>query len=384
MKRTLFTLFFLVITVAGTIPLDAQTTSIHSTGLILPNKIITAGEHSLLVCETGTFTPNTGRISIVDRSSGNRKTLVDGLPSGVNDLGGVPTPNGPSGLVLHGHKLYISISSGDAVLSAGGPGLELPNPNPSSQLFDSVLEMVLPGNYEEITDGFHLTLQNQQTLTEGGVVTLENSEGQKMTVRSIANLPDSVPEPVEGALNNVRASNLYGLEFFKKNLYIVDASLNLLYKVRISDGHYSVFADFPPIAIPDGPIVEAVPDNVHRVGNNLLVAMLTGFPFPQQGAEIRKVSLKNARQETSIGELTSAIDVLHVKADGSYFTLEFSTDFLAGAPGRLRFYSSPDAAPRDLVLDLITPTSMTRDEATGDLFVTNIFPGFITRITDLP
>jgi hypothetical protein len=74
---------------AATIPnLTAQTTSIHTTGLFLPNKIINAGEDSMLVSEAGTMTANTGRISRIDRATGQRYTLIDGLPSGVNNLGG--------------------------------------------------------------------------------------------------------------------------------------------------------------------------------------------------------------------------------------------------------------------------------------------------------
>ena len=381
--RNLFLIFVFLFTLK-TIPVTAQTTLIHATDLILPNKIITAGEHSLLVAETGTFDPNTGRISLVDRITGDRKTLIDGLPSGVNNLGGVPTPNGPSGLVLHGRILYICISSGDAVQSPA-PGLESPNPNPSSPLFDSVLELTLPGGYEEILSEFHLTFQHQQILVAGNAVTLMNSEDEKMIVRMVANLPDFISEPrPPEAPNNVRASNLYGLELFKTNLYVVDASLNLLYKVDISNGSFTVFAVFPPLEIPEGPVFETVPDNIHRVGNRLLIPFLTGYPFPSGGAEIRRVSIANGSQLTFIDGLTSAIDVLHVDATDSYYTLEFSTDFLANAPGRLRFYSSPDAAPVDVAAGFITPTSMTRDEATGDLFITNIFPGLVTRVTDLP
>lgn len=378
-----FSLLSFLLLLSLTLNVEAQTESIFSSGLILPNKIITAGEHSLLVSETGTFTPNTGRISIVDRTTGDRATLIDGLPSGVNDLGGPPAPNGPSGLALHGHTLYVSISSGDAVQTAEAPGHEAPNPNPSSPLFDSVLELTLPGNYEDLASGFTLQFAHHATLAAGETVMLANTNSQNMSIRMIANLPDYVAEPLGDDADNVRASNLYGLELYRTSLYVVDASLNLLYKVNIEDGQYSVFAVFPPIAIPDGPTVEAVPDNVHRVGNKLLIALLTGFPFPAEGAEIRRVSLQDASQETFIPALTTAIDVLHVDEDDSYFTLEFSMDFLSGAPGRLRYYSTPNAPAVDITSTLITPTSMARDEQTGDIFVTNIFPGLITRVTDL-
>ena len=61
-------------------------------------------------------------------------------------------------------------------------------------------------------------------------------------------------------------------------------------------------------------------------------------------------------------------------------TLEFSTNMLMGAPGRLRFYETPNAAPVNVLTNLITPTSMTRDDATGNLYITNIAPGTITKV----
>lgn len=63
-----------------------------------------------------------------------------------------------------------------------------------------------------------------------------------------------------------------------------------------------------------------------------------------------------------------------------FFTLEFSTNQLMGAPGRLSLFERADAAPVVLVSNLTSPTSLTRDPATGDLFVTQIFPGVITRV----
>ena len=129
-----------------------------------------------------------------------------------------------------------------------------------------------------------------------------------------------------------------------------------------------------------GPFIEAVPSNIHRVGNQLLVPLLTGFPFVPGLAEIRSVSLKNGSDEQFIGGLTSAIDVLKVDG-GGFYTLEFSTNMLAGAPGRLRYYATPDAAPVNVLSNLITPTSMTRDEDTGTIYITNIGPGTITKVT---
>ncbi len=361
----------------------AQTTTVLTAGLNKPTKIIAAGDNSLLVAEGGTTTPNTGRVSRVDRTTGARQTLVDGLPSGVNNLGGQPNPSGPSALKLRGHTLFLTISTGDAVQNVG-PGLESPNPNPSSPLYDSVLELTLPGNYEEVTSAFTLTFGDQTTLAGGGEVQLTNPDGEKLTVRMIANFPNYTPNPRPGFPNNQRASNIFGVEIFQKELYVVDAAFNLIYQVGIDDGDFAPFVTFPNKPNPlfpmiGGPVIEPVPDNIHRVGNRLLVPLLTGFPFVVGFSEIQTVSLKSGERETFIPNLTSAIDILHVE-DEMYFTLEFSANQLANLPGRLRFYAAPDAAPVTIVSNLISPTSMARDEKTGGIFVTNIFPGTITRV----
>ena len=51
-----------------------------------------------------------------------------------------------------------------------------------------------------------------------------------------------------------------------------------------------------------------------------------------------------------------------------------------GAPGRLSRYDQPDGPPVVIAADLRTPTSLARDPASGDLFVTEIFTGRIIRV----
>jgi hypothetical protein len=362
---------------------QAQTTSVFTAGLEKPTKIISAGHNALLVAEAGTSVANTGRVSLVNRTTGARQTLVGGLPSGVNNLGGQPEPSGPSGLIMHGNTLYLTIGSGDALMNVG-PGLESLNPHPSSPIFDSVLELNLPGNYEGITSQFTLSTANQTTLAGGGVVALTNANGQQMTIRMVANLPDSAPNPRPGFPHNIRASNVFGVEIFQNNLYVVDASFNLIYRVNIGNGQYSTFVTFPNKPNPlfptlGPPTVEAVPDNIRLVGHHLLVPLLTGFPFVQNLSEVQIVNLPSGERGTFIPNLTSAIDVLRVGGN-MYFTLEFSANQLANQPGRLKFFTSPNAAPVVVVSNLISPTSMARDETTGNIFVTEIFTGRIIRV----
>ena len=376
-----------------------QTGSVFTTGLLHPNKVILAPANSLLVAEDGTSEINTGRISVVDRTTGNRHTLIAGFPSAPNPLG-ENQPDGVTGLHLQGNILWVTIGNGDGALPGPGPGLEVPNPNPSSDLFSSILEIRLPGGYTGWASPIILTDDDRDDLAANGNVKVQNADGNSVSIRVVANLPDHTPAPTPTSPENVKASHLYGLDKFQNELYVVDSGLNRIHRVSIATGSVSTLTFFPnrpnpnfPTPGPGGPFIEAVPDNIHRFGNRLLVPLLTGFPFLPGVAEIRAVDIKTGEHVGLIPNLTSAIDI--IKADDSddtlstfapgdgnaFYTLEFSTGLLSGAPGRLRYYSSPTATPEDVLTNLITPTSMVRDGSTGELFITNIGPGTLTRVT---
>jgi hypothetical protein len=154
----------------------------------------------LLIAENGTSTPNSGRISIVDRS-GDRRTLLSGLPSAINDVG---DPSGPAGLFLRGRTLYVVIGVGDVGIRAIDPntgqpipGTDVPNPNPvSSPLFSSVLAIHGSASVEKNTAGLTMTLADQQTLADGGKVTLSNGAGDRIMVELIADFPNYTPNPL--------------------------------------------------------------------------------------------------------------------------------------------------------------------------------------------
>ena len=442
-KLYLLTISFIVGITSATV---GQTTTVHATGLNTPNKIIKCPENSLLVAEAGTTAPNTGRISVVDRTSGARHTLIAGLPSAVSFLGGpMGDPDGPSGLLLRGNFLFVTIGVGDAVLPGAGPGLETPNPTPSSPIFNSILEIRLPGGYSDLDSSFTLTPAHQVALDTGNTVTLTNLEGLEIEVRLVADLPDWRPDPRPTEPNNVKASHLYGVEIWQKQLFVADAGHNNIKAVTRYGGDVEVLTVFPsrpnPIFPIGGPFIEAVPDNLHRFGNRLLVPLLTGFPFIVGGSEIQIVNIKGGESEVLIDGLSSAIDIVKagddeeevvegrsddesalagpIRRDGkvvadsigridavaggkgvasaeasfgsplvlppgdknAYYTLEFSTDMRNGTPGRLRYYSSPIATPLELVTNLTTPTSMARDGDTGNIFITNIRPGTVTKVS---
>ena len=352
-------------------------------GLQLPSKIIQGGKGNLIVAESGTFAPNSGRVSIVD-AQGNRHTLVDGLPSGLNELGDV---SGTSGLYLQGRTLYIVNGEGDATLAGPIPGTEVPNPAPSSPILSSVMALHFSDEVENTTSGFTLGLADHQALKNGETVKLNNGQGDKVSVELVADFADYTSDPLPFFPPNVRHSNPYGITKIGERLFVSDGGQNAVYAVDVHTGAISTLTTFPPIANPlfpgfGGPFIEAVPDSIRESDGQLLVTLLRGFPFLAGNASVMKVDPSSGATTLLIGGLTSAIDVLPVKEKGqnSHLTLEISTNLLAGDPGRLQSFASP-AGPGTVISScLISPSSMVRDK--DNLYVTEIFTGRIIKITD--
>ena len=231
---------------------------------------------------------------MINKMTGARQTLIGGLPSGINTAEGMPAPSGPSGLKLKGLTLYLTIGQGDSVVPGGRGGLAA-NGSPATPLNNSVLELSLPADYEQLASGFSLSFADQTTLAAGVMVNLMNAQGKMLAVRLVANLPDWKRENNPNLPQyNVRPANIFGIEAVGNDLYIVDASFNQLYKVNPATGKYETFTVFAskPNPLPFGPpFAEAVPDSIHLYGNRLLVTYLTGFPFASGLAEVRSVSL---------------------------------------------------------------------------------------------
>lgn len=384
-KLTLLTTALILIsTLTGANAMAQCTGTVFASGLLGPIKIITAQKDRLLVAESG-FGPNMGRISIID-NNGNVRTLIDGLPAGFNGAAG--GPSGPQGLLLRGRTLYIVIGEADATLPGPFPGTEIANPSPSSPIISSVLAVHFSSQVEMTTQGFSLTLADHFTLKNSGRVVIKNGAGERITIELLADFPDHVPNPQPGVPNAVRPSNPFGLTILGNDLYVVDAGMNLVKRVSVNKLDTEVVTVFAPLAkppaIPFGPpFIDAVPDSIRVFGNDLLVPLLTGFPFVPGLAEVRKVDILSGSSTSFISGLTSAIDVLPVKSQGGadqFFTLEFSANMLADAPGRLRLFASP-GGPAVTVTDcLISPSSFAFDQKSGALFVTEVFTGRIIRV----
>lgn len=380
--------FVVVITFGFVLESRAQTSTVLTTGLRAPQKIIFAPQQGFfLVSESGNpAVNNSGRVSVVF-NSGNRFTLVDGLPSGVappnND------PSGPSALFIQGDKLYIAISAGNSVLAGPVPASEIPNPNPNSPIFSSVLE------YTFHQSGFRTSGSDDNVLADGDHVRLANGETvyvsrfgkSRGSLRLVADFPNFTPAPRPGFPDLVRSSNPYGLVLHANTLYVVNASQNNIQTVNLANGAIGTLISYPARpnpATPFGPpFIDAVPDSLRLFGNKLVVTFLTGFPFNPGAADVRQYDLQSGTDSQLIGGLTSAIDALPVDEGGfcsSFYTLEFSTNQLAGAPGRLQRFDSPTATPTIISNSLISPTSMARHPQSGDFLITEIFTGRVIRI----
>jgi hypothetical protein len=367
-------------------PVPATLTS----GLDFPLGITQTDQGNLLVSETGTPVANTGRISIVDLK-GNRRTLLAGLPSGIND---VNEPSGPAGIFLRGRTLYVAIGIGDAVLAGPVPGTNLPNSNPSSTIFSSLLAIHFSANIEKSTAGFTLTFADQQALASGEQVTLVNSEGESVMVQLLANFPDYTANPFPFLPNNVRGVNPFDLVVVADQIYVTDGAQNSLWQVDIATSKFSILAVFSDISNPlfpdvGGPFIEAVPAGLRYSEGQLLVALFKGFPFLVGTSEVRAVDPKTGAQASLIPGLTTAIDVLPLKEgdDTHYFVLQHASDFTLPpltSQGRVLHFETP-AGPQSVTEKCLNgPTSMTLDKNTGTLYVTELVGGRIVAIPVAP
>jgi hypothetical protein len=385
----------------------AQSVSVFVGGLKAPTRIVMTAKGNLLVTESGDG-PNAGRLSVIDRQTRQRRTILDGLPAGPSAEGGI---SGPSGLAVQGRTVYVTIGAGDAVEAGPAPGSEKPKANPSSPLLSSLLAVRVPANVEELTAGFTLTAADHAALKGGERLALSNGAGDRLTVELIADFPDYTAEPRPDFAENVRVSNPFGVAAGGNLVYVVDASQNVVRVVGADSGAYSTLSTFAQYTnpLPFGPPkIDAVPDSVRLFGDRLLVTTLTGFPFPAGVAQVRQVNLATGEQSALINGLTTAIDVLPVRtppAHGegapplasnaarkgggkvapledreNFFVLRISDQMLQNAPGRLLLYDSPNEGPVTLAAPLVGPTGLARDPKNGDIFITSIFTGLVYRV----
>jgi hypothetical protein len=194
-----------------------------------------------------------------------------------------------------------------------------------------------------------------------------------------------VPEPRPDSPQNVRTSNLFGLEPDGScALWLVDASRNVIWKVDICTSTFAPLAIFPP-TVNQGPVgpprIDAVPTSARTWNGDLLVSFLSGAPFLPGLASVKQVKPSTGEHAPFFTGLRMVVDVLPFggQSDG-FFVLEFSRDPAAGLPGRVLFYDSPSAQPVVFADGLVTPTSMAIDPRTGDLLVAQLALGRVVAI----
>ncbi len=163
-------------------------------------------------------------------------------------------------------------------------------------------------------------------------------------------------------------------------LYVTDGGRNHVWQVDPSTRAFSPLVAFPDIPNPlfptlGGPFLQAVPTGIAVAGDQLLVTLLRGAPFPTGTSTVEQIDPATGSDTTFINNLTTAIDIIPVRKQGAakYFVLEHSSagPFFAGAGEVLRF--DDPAGPPVVLADCLTlPSSMTFDKSTGTLYVTEV------------
>ncbi|MCK9539823.1 ScyD/ScyE family protein [Dokdonella sp.] len=351
---------------------EGQCTPILS-GLRLPVSSLMTEQGHLLISESGNGSPNSGRISIVDQS-GQRRTLVRGLPSGPADVG---DPSGPAGLLMRGRVLFLAMGTGNSGIMGPRPGTTLANPaGPSSPIFASVLAMYFLPAAEIDATGFTITPADQQALAQGEFIKLTDGNGNAMWVHMVTKFPNFAPEPLPGIPDNIALSNPFGIAAQDTSYYVTDGGRNLVW--RIDRGEASEFVKFPNIPNPlfehhvGGPFIQAVPTSIIGVHGKLLVTLFRGAPFATGVSTVEEIDASTGEDLPMLTGLTTAIDIIpSFGGVPPWLVLEMSASgpFFNG-PGTLLQFDDPAEPPTTLADCLEAPTSMTLDRGSGTLYVT--------------
>lgn len=349
-------------------------TEVLASGLLAPSKVRLTAGNNLLVAESGDAA-NQGRVSLVSRT-GNRRTLVAGLPAGVT---GQAEVSGPNDAVAQGRMLYVLIGVGNVEAAGPRPSTTVPNPNGiASPLFSSLLSFRFPFNIDETLAGVTLTAEHQIRLADGETVSLTDEAGATVEALMVANLPDTMPD----ANTIYRGSNPYAMSIADGQATIADASLNRLTRIDLATGRTLKLISFPslPNNAPIGPArIDAVPDSILAYDGGYLVSSLSGFPFGAYAGRVEHVNLATGVIQPFIMNLTMPVDLLHQSGRNRFVVVEFSANMLAQAPGRLKVFDSPEG--RTVLSDLITPTSVTGSTSGDEVYVTELAPGRLLRVT---
>ena len=314
-------------------------------------------------------------------SSGVRSTLIDGLPSGLSTPNN--EPDGVNGLLLDGNTLYIAIGEGDLYAPGTAPGTTIVRAGAiSSPIFDTLLRVDLPQPVDRITTPFTLAAADHTALFNGDPVTLTNSSGQTATVSVLTEFrfrPDAV--------EIIKHSHPYGLaklDADPNHLYVNDAGLNLVHQIDVTTGRKRTLVQFPQVpnlGSTPPPVLDAVPDNIRAYGDQLLVTLLTGFPFTPGDSRVMIVDPQTGTTTPFIFGLSSAIDIAYrARPNGDrpqFFVLEYSAALASNQPGRVRVFNSPTG--QILASGINGASSLALDTTNNKLYIASRTDGTICR-----
>lgn len=238
---------------------------------------------------------------------------------------------------------------------------------------------------EATTTGVTLTLADHQALKSGQTLIRSDTRGQRMVIQLIADFPDYAPEPRPNFADNVRHSHPYGIAADDDFLYVVDAGFNKVRKLDLVSGVEQTLTSFPPTPNPQAgpPFIENVPTSIHWNGDQLLVTLLSGAPFIPGLSQVRQVDPVTGANTALIHGLRAAVDVIPLSSDDApagFLTLEFDLNFPAPGPGRLQFFSTPDASPVVLANCLTTSSSMLFDRKSDRVVITELATGRLVTL----
>jgi hypothetical protein len=349
--------------------------------LQFPQRLIFTPVGNLLVSEGGTATPNTGRVSILNRQ-GSRRSLLEGLPAGSGH--GIPA-FGPAGMALDGRTLYLVLGEGDV---QAGPPFVINLNGPSSPIFHSILRIQFSNEVDNITTPFQLNPVDHWALSDGYDLGMRNASGDNAIVHLLTAFRPLFRNILGGAAPH-RPSDPYSLwlDSGSNTLYVVDAAAETLSRVNTVTGRSLVITRFQPderATATGTQLVDTVPTAACPIGDSFLVSFLSAAPFPAGASSVRLWTPADgpwSRLTPLISDLTMTTDLLCLRGGTAgpprVVTVEYSTTTDRTIPsGRVQLI---DGSQRRAVMrDILLPTSVSRDPVSGDLFVATL-PGVIFR-----
>jgi hypothetical protein len=291
---------------------------------------------------------------------------------------------------MRGRTLYVAMGTGDAGRPGPIPGTTIPNPNPiSSPIFSSILAIQFSANTEKVTNGFTLTVANQEALANDQVVTLSNGGGEKIVIRMVADFANFIPFPLPFFAPNIQLSNPFDLVAVEDTLYVTDGGRNRVWQVDLLTGSFSTLVTFPDIPNPlfgivpaGGPNLQAVPTGIAAAGDQLLVTLFRGVPFPPGTSTVEQIDPLTGIDTPFITGRKSAINILPIVEDDAthYLVLQHaSIGPFFGSPGLVLHFDTPAGPPTVVTNCLTRPTSMALDRKDGTLYVSE-FGGRLVAI----